>query len=35
MPVMFLPFEIAAMMTAAALFAALLVVNQWFLGIGL
>jgi len=35
MPAMFLPFEVAALMAAAAVFAAMLVVNQWLLGIGL
>ncbi len=35
MTAMFLPFEVAAMLAAAAVFAAMLVVNQWLLGVGL
>ena len=35
MTAVFLPFEVAALMAAAAVFAAMLVVNQWLLGIGL
>jgi hypothetical protein len=35
MTALFLPLEIAALLATAAAFAAMLVVNQWFLGVGL
>ena len=35
MTAVFLQLELAALLAAAAVFAAMLVVNQWLLGIGL